>query len=147
MQVWMVLGYSEDKLFIYFILLWFNLHLHANGWYLDIISQRESCVTCRRKPFSQTYNEWHYRSFRRKWASDIWWEWTKIQSQSVRCLLGVLLCCSWLCIMCIKSMEPPPFDSPVETDIVRRFPTSAKVFVSTSASTRTRDLPHSNCTL
>ena len=30
-------------------------------------------------------------------------------------------------------MEPLYFDSPAETDIVRRFPTSAKVFVSASA--------------
>ena len=32
-----------------------------------------------------------------------------------------------------KSMELLSFDSPAETDIVRRFHTSAKVFVSTSA--------------
>ena len=32
-----------------------------------------------------------------------------------------------------RSMELLSFDSPAETDVVRRFPTSAKVFVSTSA--------------
>ena len=34
----------------------------------------------------------------------------------------------FLAIVCIKCMEPLSFDSPEETDIVRRFPTSAKVF-------------------
>ena len=29
--------------------------------------------------------------------------------------------------MCIKCMEPLSFDSPAENDVVRRFPTSAKV--------------------
>ena len=33
-------------------------------------------------------------------------------------------------------MEPLSFDSPAETDVVRRFPTSAKVFVFASAGTR-----------
>ena len=41
--------------------------------------------------------------------------------------------------MCSKCTKPLSFDSPAETGIVRRFPTSAKVFVSTSAGTRTRD--------
>ena len=35
---------------------------------------------------------------------------------------------SWLCIVCIKSMKPLSFDSPPETDGIRRFPTPAKVF-------------------
>ena len=39
------------------------------------------------------------------------------------------------------------FVSPVETDTVRRFPTSPKVFVLTSNGNRTRDLPHGNRTL
>ena len=47
----------------------------------------------------------------------------------------------------LKSMEPLSFDSSAETDVVRRSPTSAKVFVSASAGTRTRDLPHGNRTL
>ena len=34
-------------------------------------------------------------------------------------------------------MEPLPFDSPAKTDVVRRFLTSAKIFVSTSVGTRT----------
>ena len=46
--------------------------------------------------------------------------------------------------MCIKCIEPLSFDSLAETNVVRRFPTSVKVFVSTSAGTRTRDLPHGN---
>ena len=45
----------------------------------------------------------------------------------------MLLCCSWLCILCFKSMEPLSFDSPAETDEVRRLPTFAKVFVSSPA--------------
>ena len=32
-----------------------------------------------------------------------------------------------------KSMEPLSFDSPAETDVARKFPTLAKVFVSASA--------------
>ena len=44
--------------------------------------------------------------------------------------------------LCIKCMDPLSFDSSVETDIVRRFATFAKVFVSSSAGTRTRDLSH-----
>ena len=51
------------------------------------------------------------------------------------------MCCSWLCNVCSKCMEPLSIDSPVETDVVRRFATSAW------AGTRTRDLPHGNCTL
>ena len=39
------------------------------------------------------------------------------------------------------------FDSPAEIDVVRRFHTSAKVFLSASAGTQTRDLSHSNCNL
>ena len=35
---------------------------------------------------------------------------------------------SWLCIVCIKYMEPSSFDSLAETDVVRRLPTSGKVF-------------------
>ena len=35
-------------------------------------------------------------------------------------------------------MEPLSFDSPAENDLVRRFHTSAKVFVSVSAGTRTQ---------
>ena len=38
-------------------------------------------------------------------------------------------------------MEPLSFDSPAETDVVRRFLMSAKVFVSGSAGTQSRDLP------
>ena len=38
------------------------------------------------------------------------------------------MCRSWLRIVCIKSMEPLSFDGPAETDFVRRFPTSTKVF-------------------
>ena len=45
-----------------------------------------------------------------------------------------------------KSMEPLSFGSSTETDVVRRFPTTAKVFVSALAGTRTRDLPHGNRT-
>ena len=43
----------------------------------------------------------------------------------------------FLCILCIKCMEPLSFDSPVETDVIRRFTASAKVFVCASAGTRT----------
>ena len=34
-----------------------------------------------------------------------------------------------MCIVCFKSMEPLSSDGPEETDLVRRFPTSANVFV------------------
>ena len=47
-------------------------------------------------------------------------------------------------IVCIKCMEPLSFESPAEPDVVRRLPKSAKVLVSTSAGTRTRNLPHGN---
>ena len=67
--------------------------------------------------------------------SDFWWERTEIQFHSVRRLLGVLLCCSGLCIACIECMEPLSIDSSAETDVVRRFPKPAKVLVSTSAGT------------
>ena len=53
---------------------------------------------------------------------------------------------SWLCIVCIKCMKPVSFNSTAETDVVKRFPTSAKVFVSASAGARTRDLPHALAT-
>ena len=46
--------------------------------------------------------------------------------------------------LCIKYMEPLSFDSPAETDVGRRFPTSAKGFVSASTGTRTRDLARSS---
>ena len=36
-------------------------------------------------------------------------------------------CCFWLCIVCIKCTEPLAVDSPVETDVVRKFPTSTHV--------------------
>ena len=39
---------------------------------------------------------------------------------------------SWLCIVCIKCMEQMYFDSPAEADIIRKSPTSAKVFLPTS---------------
>ena len=41
-------------------------------------------------------------------------------------------------------MEPLSYDSPVETDVVRRYLTSAKVFMSASAGTPSRDLLHAN---
>ena len=50
---------------------------------------------------------------------------------------------SVLCLV-FKSMKALSFDSPVETNVVRRFPTSAKVFVSASARTRTRNLPRAH---
>ena len=42
---------------------------------------------------------------------------------------------SWLFIVCIKCMEPLSFDIPTETEVVRKFPTSANVFVVTSTRT------------
>ena len=42
---------------------------------------------------------------------------------------------SWLCIVCIKCMELLSFDSSAETDVVKRFSTSAKVFVLASIGT------------
>ena len=62
--------------------------------------------------------------------SDIWWERTQIQYQRVKGLERVFLCCSLLCIVCIKCMEPLSFDSPAKTDVVIRFPKSAKVRMS-----------------
>ena len=59
----------------------------------------------------------------------------RFQFQRIRRLLGVLLRCSWLCVVCIKCMEQLPFYSPAETGVVRRFPTSANIFVSASAGT------------
>ena len=44
----------------------------------------------------------------------------------------------------LKSMELLPFDRPAEIFVVRSSSMVPKVFVSTSAGTRTRDLPHSN---
>ena len=44
-------------------------------------------------------------------------------------------------------MEQLSFDSPAETDVVRRFRTSAKGFVFDSPGTRTRDLPHGSSAL
>ena len=41
-------------------------------------------------------------------------------------------------------MEPPSFDSSAETNVVRRFPTSTKVFVSAPAGNFTKDLLHVN---
>ena len=38
-------------------------------------------------------------------------------------------------------MEPLFFDSPAETDVVKRFPLYEKVFVFASDGTRTRDSP------
>ena len=48
-----------------------------------------------------------------------------------------------------KNMEPLYFDSLAETDVVRTFLRSAKVFLSTSAENRNQDLPfpHGNHTL
>ena len=46
-----------------------------------------------------------------------------------------------------KSMEPLSLNSPEETAVVKRFPTSAKVFVFASAGNQTRDFLHGNCTL
>ena len=43
-----------------------------------------------------------------------------------------------------KGMEPLTFDRPAETNVVRRFPAYAKVFVSISAGNRTRAFPHGN---
>ena len=65
----------------------------------------------------------------------------EIQFQYVQYLLGMLLCCSSLCIECIKCTEPLNFDSPAGTEGVRKFPTFAKVFVSTMDRNRSRDLP------
>ena len=41
-----------------------------------------------------------------------------------------------------KSMEPLSFDSPAEIDVVRRFLTYPKIFVSSPAWNQTRYLPH-----
>ena len=53
--------------------------------------------------------------------------------------------------VCVKCIKPLSFDSPGETDVVRRFPIFyvffPTVFVFTSAGTRARDLPHGNRTL
>ena len=46
-----------------------------------------------------------------------------------------------------KNMEQLSFDSPAETDVVRRFPTTANVFMSLSAGNRTKNLSHGNRTL
>ena len=40
-------------------------------------------------------------------------------------------------LSCFKCKEPLSSDSSAETDLVKRFPTSAKVFVSAPAGTRT----------
>ena len=45
----------------------------------------------------------------------------------------------YLCILCIQGMEALSFDCPAKTYVVKRFPTSAKVFVYGLARTRTRD--------
>ena len=55
------------------------------------------------------------------------------------CITSVMCCCYvvyWLSIVCCKSMEPLCFDRPAESDVVRRFPTYAKVFASTAALDR-----------
>ena len=44
-------------------------------------------------------------------------------------------------------MELLSFDSLAETDVVRLFPASAKVFLFASAGIRTRNLPYGNRTL
>ena len=49
---------------------------------------------------------------------------------------------SWLCIVCVKCMKPLSFDSPAKTDVVRRFSTSAKLFVSTLSGLK----PETSCT-
>ena len=51
----------------------------------------------------------------------------------------------FLALFCMfKSIEPLSFDNHEKTDIVIRFPMSAKVYVSTKAGSLTRDLPHGN---
>ena len=46
-----------------------------------------------------------------------------------------------------KNMEPLSSGSSAEIVVLRRFPSSAKVFVLTSAGTRAQDFPHGKCTL
>ena len=45
------------------------------------------------------------------------------------CCKELLFCCFWLCIVCFKSKEPRFFDSLAENDVIRRFPSSAKVYI------------------
>ena len=45
----------------------------------------------------------------------------------------MFLCYTWLCIVCIKCTKPLMFDGPAKTDVVRRFPTFAKVFIIAQA--------------
>ena len=66
-------------------------------------------------------------------------------------MLGVCKECCYVAlgfVSCVLvAIEPLSFDSPKETDVVRRFPMSAEVFVAASAGTLTRDPPHGDRTL
>ena len=42
----------------------------------------------------------------------------------------------YVCVVCIKCMEPLYFESLVETEVVRRFPTSAKVYCQLGGGNR-----------
>ena len=48
--------------------------------------------------------------------------------------------------MCIKCIEPLSFDSPAKTNVVRRFYSPRKVFVSAPAENQTEDHLHGKCT-
>ena len=54
--------------------------------------------------------------------------------------------CYVLGFVSCKCTKPLSFDSPAETDVIRRSSTTAKLFVSTTTGNRTQDLPHGKCT-
>ena len=65
----------------------------------------------------------------------ICWERTEILFRRKKRLLGNAVVLFLALYRVFKSMEPLSFDKPAETDVVRRLPTSAKVFMSASNET------------
>ena len=116
--------------------------------YFDILitSQRGSCVICRRKPFHRHTTDdaiGHSGGNERKTYCGNRLRFSSLYKAFVRSVVVW----SQLYIRCIKCMELLFFDNPARTDIVRRSPICAYIFVSTSAWTQTRDLPYSNRTI
>ena len=107
----------------------FSFHFWPEVWYSDHITER---FTCNLAPLviREELSERHLVGTDRD------------PDPTCKEFEGSVVVLSWICIACIKCMEPLSFDTPAQTDVVRRFPTSAKVFVSVSAGTRTRDLPY-----
>ena len=60
-------------------------------------------------------------------------EQTEIQFQCLKHLYGNVVLLLLALYHTFKSMEQLPFDSPAKTDVVRRFLSTANVFVSTQA--------------